>query len=98
MATPKQQKEYNAQLQETKSLLADMQSAIEKTIKDTDKRNKKIQEFISLNKKVLGDFKEEANAEKKIADLLGTKATITQNIGDFKGAQKEASRKRIKKY
>ena len=96
MATPKQQKEYNAQLQETKSLLADMQSAIEKTIKDTDKRNKKIQEFISLNKKVLGDFKEEANAEKKIADLLGTKATITQNIGDFKGAQKEAAEKELK--
>jgi len=96
MATPKQQKEYNSQLKETKSLLADMQSAIEKTIDKSDKRNKKIQEFISLNKKVLGDFKEEANAEKRIADLLGTKATITQNIGNMKGAQKKAAEKELK--
>jgi hypothetical protein len=96
MATPKQQKEYNSQLKETKSLLADMQTAIEKSIKDSDKRNKKLLEFASLNKKILGDLKGEEDAAKKILQLEEKRKSVSDGMSSMNAKQKKLAQKELK--
>jgi hypothetical protein len=96
MATPKQQKEYNAQLKQTKSLLADMQVSIEKSIKDSDKRNKKFLEFASINKKILGDLKGEEGATKKILQLEEKRKSVSDGISSMNVKQKKLAEKELK--
>lgn len=69
MADSKSQKEYNEQLRQTGSLLASLQREMGKMADAADKRNKKLEQYYSLNKKILGDLDGEEKARKKIEKI-----------------------------
>ena len=76
MADKKSQKAYNDELKQTRSLIGEIQSAMDALTKASDKRNKTLANFVSNNKKILGDLTKQKQAEEKIANLTGQRGVI----------------------
>ena len=58
MATAKEQKEYNALLQVTQSMLGKINKAIEDIAKNSDKRNKALSQESSQLQSIVGSIKD----------------------------------------
>jgi hypothetical protein len=89
MADSKSQKEYNEQLRQTQSLLASMQREMVKMADAADKRNKKLEQYYSFNKKILGDLDAEENARKKIDKIEEKLLTLGIKRRNASGTEKK---------
>lgn len=81
-----QQKEYNSLLGLTQSMLGKITDAMEETERSADKRNKKLQEQISLTREVLKQVQTEGDLVSAINLIRGNNINLTQQ--DFGVNQK----------
>jgi phage-related protein len=73
-----QQKEYNSLLALTQSMLGKITDAMEETERSADKRNKKLQEQISLTREVLKQVQTEGDLVSAVNLIRGNNINLTQ--------------------
>lgn len=79
MADTNSQKEYNEVLKVTQSMLGDIKNSMSDIAKESDKRNKKLSNEVSINKKILSDLGEKENYSKKINALEQQKERVSKS-------------------
>tara|TARA_Y100000389_G_scaffold120017_1_gene117177 strand:- start:454 stop:3165 length:2712 start_codon:yes stop_codon:yes gene_type:complete len=80
MADKKTQKDYNDELRQTRSLLGEIQSKMDDLVKKSDGRNKKLAQFVSINKKILGDYSQQERYEKNILKYTSARESAEKKI------------------
>lgn len=79
MADTNSQKEYNEVLKVTQSMLGDIKNSMSDIANESDKRNKKLSNEVSINKKILSDLGEKESYSKKINQLEQQKERVSKS-------------------